>query len=101
MSNSCLEFVTNKIKDADLSSFHFHNANVPQYLSNGGLDALEKLSKNDNLVVQRVDKDNSVVLVNRNICVIHMDNILKNQINPQFILKEQILSMLGEVSLET
>ena len=72
MSNSNLEFVTNKIKDAALSSYHLNKANFPQYLSNEEIDAFEKFSKNYNLVVQRVDKDNSVVLAYRDVCVIHM-----------------------------
>ena len=100
MSNSNLEFVTNKIKDAALSSFHLNKAKFPQRLSNEELDAFEKLSKNENLVVQRVDKGNSVVLAYRDVCVIHMENI-KDQNNSQFVLKDQNLLILGEVFLKT
>ena len=101
MSNSNLEFVTNKIKDAALSSFHLNKAKFPQRLSNEELDAFEQLSKNENLVVQRVDKGNSVVLAYRDVCVIHMENIIRDQNNSQFVLKDQNLLILGEVFLKT
>ena len=39
---------------------------------------LEKLCKNDNLVVQRVDRSNSVVLVDRDVYGSHMENILQD-----------------------
>ena len=67
-----------KIKDVPLSSFCFYNANVPQNLSDEVLVALHRLSKNKNVVVQKVDKGNSVVLVDRDVYVKHMENILKD-----------------------
>ena len=70
-----LDFFKTKIKDAALSSFRFYNANVPQNLSEEELEALDRLSKNKNLVVQKADKSNSVVLV---VYVKHMENILKD-----------------------
>ena len=73
-----LDFVKTKIKDTALSTFCFYNANVPTSLSDEELKALEKLSKNNNLVVQKADKGISVVLVDRDVYVNHMENILKN-----------------------
>ena len=70
-----LDFFKTKIKDAALSSFRFYNANVPQNLSEEELEALDRLFKNKNLVVQKADKSNSVVLV---VYVKHMENILKD-----------------------
>ena len=61
-----------------MSSFHFYNANVPQDLSDKELEALDRLSKNKNLVVQKADKGNSMVLVHRDVYVKHMENILKD-----------------------
>ena len=55
LSNGDLDFVKNKIKDATLSFFRFYNANVPQNLCDEKLEPLEKLSKNNNLVVQKAD----------------------------------------------
>jgi len=72
------DFVKTKIKDAALSSFRFYNANVPQNLSDEELEALEKLSKNNNLIVQKADKGNSVVLVDKDVYIRHMENILKD-----------------------
>ena len=42
--------------------------------------ALNKLCKNNNLVVQRADKGNSVVLVDRKVFANHMENTLKDNI---------------------
>ena len=67
LSNGDLDFVKSKIKDAALGSFWFYNANVLQNLYNQELEALDKLSKNKNLVVQKADKGNSVVLVDRDV----------------------------------
>ena len=79
LSNGDLDFVKTKIKDAALSSFRFYNANIPQNLSDEELEALEKLSKNNNLVVPKADKGNSVVLVDKDVYVNYMENILKDQ----------------------
>ena len=78
LSNSDLDFVKTKIKDAALNSLHFYNGTVLQNLSDEELEALERLSKNKNLVVQKAHKDNSMVLVNRYVYVKHMENILKD-----------------------
>ena len=79
ISNGDLDFVKTKIKDAALCSFCFYNANIPQNLSDEELEALEKLSKDNNLVVQKTDKGNSVVLVDKDVYVNYMENILKDQ----------------------
>ena len=76
LSNGDLDFVKTKIKD--LGSFRFYNANVPQNLSDEELISFDKLSRNNNLVVQKADKSNSVVLVGRDVYVNHMENILKD-----------------------
>ena len=41
--------------------FCFYNANVPQNLSDKELEALDTISKNKSLVVQKVNKDNFVM----------------------------------------
>ena len=79
LSNGDLDFVKTKIKDAALSSFRFYNANISQNLSDEELETLEKLSKDNNLVVQKADKGNSVVLVDKDVYVNYMENILKGQ----------------------
>ena len=42
--------------------------------------ALNKLCKNNNVVVQKADKGNSVVLVDRKVFANHMENTLKDNI---------------------
>ena len=42
------------------------------------LEALDRLSKNKNLIVQKVDKGNCVVLVDRDVYTKHMENIFKD-----------------------
>ena len=78
LSYGDLDFVKSKIKDAALGSSWFYNAYVLQNLYNQELEALDKLSKNKNLVVQKADKGNSVVLVDRDVYVKHIENILKD-----------------------
>ena len=74
-----LELVKTSIKDAALSSFRFYNGNLLHHLFNEELEALEKLSKKNKVAVQEADKDSSVVLVDRNIYINHLENILKNE----------------------
>ena len=56
-------------------SFCNYNANVPQHLSNQEFAALKTLSKNCNLVIQKVDKCNSLVMVEKNVYLRHMETI--------------------------
>ena len=88
LSNGDLDFVKTKLKDAALSSFPFYNAKIPQNLSDEKLEALEKLSKDNNLVVQKADKGNSVVLVEKDVYVNYMENILI-----KLIIKNALMSI--------
>ena len=47
-------------------------------MSDEELKALDKISKNNNFVVQKADKGNSVVLADRDVDVNRMENILKD-----------------------
>ena len=78
LSNGDLDFVKTKIKDDALSSFCFYNVNLPKHVSDEELEALDSLPKNNNLIVEKADKENSVVLVDRDVYVKHMENILKD-----------------------
>ena len=79
LSNGDLDFVKTQIKDAALSSFRFYNTNVPQNLSDEEVKACDKLSKNNNLVVQKADKGNSVVVFDSDVYVNNMENILEDK----------------------
>ena len=56
ISNKILDFVKTKIKDTALTSFHNYKANLPRNLSGEDFKALQNLSKNTNLVIQKSDK---------------------------------------------
>ena len=66
------------IKVTALTSFCNFNANVPQHLSNEEFEALKTLPGSCNLVIQKADKDNSVVIVEKNVYVRHMETILSD-----------------------
>ena len=67
-----------RIKDIALTSFGNYNANVPQHLSNEEFEALKTLSKNCNLVIQKADKGNSVVIVEKDVYLRHMETIISD-----------------------
>ena len=54
--NENLDFAKTKIEDAALISFRNHNANVPCNLLDEEFKALQNLSKNTNLLIQKPDK---------------------------------------------
>ena len=78
ISGDNLDFIKTRIKDTALTSFRNYNANVPQRLSNEEFEALKTLSGNCNLVIQKADKGNSVVIVEKDVYVRHMETILSD-----------------------
>ena len=54
------------------------NANVPQNISNEEFEALKTLSKNCNLVIQKAKKGNSVVIVEKDNYLLHMETIIRD-----------------------
>ena len=73
-----MDFVKAKTKEAALSSFSTCN-NMPQNLSNDDFITLQNLSKSKNLIIQKSDTVNSVVIVDRQDYIKKMDNILSDQ----------------------
>ena len=65
LSNEDLDFVRKKTKETTLSSFRQYNKNPQQNLSKEELTALTNLSKNKDIVIQKSDKCNSVVIVDK------------------------------------
>ena len=57
------------------TSFCNYNANIP-HLSNEEFEALKNLSANCNLIIQKADKRNSVVLVEKDVYIRHIEKIL-------------------------
>ena len=76
LSNEDLDFV--KTKTA-LSSFRQCNKNPKQNLSKEELAALTNLSKNKDIVIQKADKGNSVVIVDKDTYIKRMENLLSDQ----------------------
>ena len=79
LSKENLELLKTKIKDATLSSFRYFNFNVLQYLSDSEFQALKNLSRfKKEVIIQKSDNSNSVVLVNKSDYVRHIEGILKD-----------------------
>ena len=78
LSNEDLDFVKTRTKEAALSSYRNYNNNVPQRLSKEDFLALQNLRKNKNIVIQRSDKGNSVVVVDKADYLDKMDNLLND-----------------------
>ena len=64
LSNEDLDFLKTKTKEA-APSYRSYNNNVPQNLSKEEFASLQNLSKNKDLIIQKSDKGNSVVIVQR------------------------------------
>ena len=76
LSNEDLDFVKTRTKEEPLSSYRNYNNNVPQHLSKEEFLALQNLRKNKNIVIQKSDKGNSVVTVDKTDYLDKMDNLL-------------------------
>ena len=64
-------------KDIVLSSSHTYNNNVLQHLSKGEFDAVK--SQNNQIVIQKSDKGNSIVIVDRGMYFEKIENFLSHQ----------------------
>ena len=67
------------LKEAALSFYRSYNNNVPQNLSKEEFIALQNLSKNKDLIIQKSDEGNSVVTAQRQDYLKKMDGILSDQ----------------------
>ena len=80
MPNEDLDFVNAKTKEAALSFYRYYNNNVPNNnLSKEVFIALQNLSKNKNLIIQKSHKGNSVVIVDREDYIKKMNDILNDK----------------------
>ena len=79
LSNEDLDFAKTKNKETALSSFRQYNKNPQQSLSKEELAALTNLSKNKDMVIQKSDKGNSVVIVDKDTYIKRMENLLRGQ----------------------
>ena len=67
MSNEDLDLVKIKIKEEALPSYRNDNNNVPQHLFQEEFLGLQNLRKKKNIVIQKSDKGNSVVIVDKTV----------------------------------
>ena len=86
LPNQDLDFVKIKTNETELSSFRQYNTNPQQNLSKKELEALAILSKNKDIVIQKFDKGNSVVIVDKETYIKRMKNILNDQRNLKELL---------------
>ena len=87
-----------------MTSFRNNNTNIPQILSNEEFEASKDLSITHNLIIQKADKGNSVVLVAKNVYIRHIEKILDDVTKFEKIrIKKGILnfSINHEISLTT
>ena len=67
------------IKDVALSSLRYFNLNVPQHLSDREFQALKNMSRlKKEVIIQKSDKGNAIVLLNKSGYVRHVEDILKD-----------------------
>ena len=78
LPNEDLDFVKTRTKEAALSTYQKYNNNIPQHLSKEEFLALQNLRKNKNIVIQKSDKGNSVVVVDKADYLDKMDNLLND-----------------------
>ena len=95
LPNEKTNFLKAKIKDCALSSFKLYNEKgAVSSLNKDEINALKTLSKNKDLIIQKSDKGNSIVLINKSDYLDKMYNIqlqLK-KFNIQFNLQLKIVS---------
>ena len=77
--NEDLDFVKTKTKKTALYSFRQYYKCPQQNLSKEELAALASLSKNKDIVIQKSDKGNSVVIVDKETYIKRMENLLSDE----------------------
>ena len=77
-SNEDLDFVKTRTKDAALSCYRNYNNNLPRYFSNEEFLALQNLRKNKNIVIQKSDQGNSIVIADKPNYLDKMENLLND-----------------------
>ena len=79
LSNEDLGFVKTKTKETTLSSYRQYNKSPQQNLSKGELEALASLRKNKDFAIQKSDKRNSVIIVDKETYIKRMGDLLSDQ----------------------
>ena len=70
--------------------------NLPSNLLDEEFKALQDLSKNTNLVIQNSDKGNSVVILDKDVYIKHVESLLSNKAKfEKFDTKKCLLNFTG------
>ena len=78
MPNEDREFIKTRLKDSAFTSFQLYNYNSEINLTKNERLALNNLSNNKNMIIQRSDKGNSIVLLDKDKYLEGMSKILSN-----------------------
>ena len=97
LSGDNFDFIKTRIKDTALKSFGDYNTNFLHHLSNEEFEALKILSANCNLYIQKADKSNSVVTIEKRLFNPNKDSLSKKHYF--FIQDLQILFLNQDVIL--
>ena len=69
VSNLAKEFIKSRLRDSAFSSYKDTGKTFEKNLPKAESDALKILLKNKDIIVQRADKENTVVILNRKDCL--------------------------------
>ena len=78
LSGDNLDYIKTKIKDLALTSLLNYSVITPQHLSNEEFEGLKNLSAIWNSIIQKGDKGNPVVLVEKDVYIRTIEKILDN-----------------------
>ena len=74
------DFLKSKLKEEPLSSFYDYNGqnNKPSNLTSEEFQSLQKLANNNDIIIQKSDKGNSIVLIDRITYIERISEILND-----------------------
>ena len=79
VSNLDKEFIKSRLRDSAFSSYKDTGKTLENNLPKEEFDALKILLKNKDIIVQKADKGNTIVILNRKDYVYKMKNILNDK----------------------
>ena len=91
-----------KLKDIALTSFRNYpnGTNKPDNLSSNEFTALKNLANNNNLVIQKADKGNCIVILDKDVYLQNVESIISDttKFEPVTFSKDEVIHM---ISMET
>ena len=93
--NKDLDLVKARNKEASLSSYQNYNKNLLQYLSKEEFLAIQNLRKNKNIVIQKSERGNSVVIFNKADYLDKMEKLLSgtHKLEKNILKNDRIMSL--------